>query len=478
MTYLAPRQGLFAIILLISFCLQAVLLVFSTEQQMLNSQEHKANKILEQLVNDTAFSIQNQDLVSLSMIGSRYTNQQDIARIIFKNNQKTLVSSGNAQLQSGLVVNKNVTYGNAIIGEIQITFKTISNGEIIAMQWPFVLGSFILHLFLWLIYGYIARPTKQQIQAIGQELKLYYQINPQTHDSENIQNDTQYATESQLASQHTATQNTQNQSENRDQNTQSSQKESIKAPSGSEINNYLKQRQSGDNQDNISKSNHSINPFQDNSTITQFSSIKSQVRSANRPLTDCKIQIVFFDQYNLLSQLSKQSADIYFALCSELLNSALQTLFKQDIFAGIHIKDIAFFERQGAIVHLSANENQSRLALSSVMVAKLYLMLNDVIYKKHIELHKFALPIRICISDLEDAEAVRHVLTTNHRVQSGDILILLPNEGVKQVREHVELRNFKYPNTVYERESAFFEGCDKTMMDILVHSRNLVLIPN
>ena len=52
-----------------------------------------------------------------------------------------------------------------------LTLKDISKGEIIAMQWPFVIGSMLLHLLLWLIYGYIARPTKEQINALSRDIQ-------------------------------------------------------------------------------------------------------------------------------------------------------------------------------------------------------------------------------------------------------------------------------------------------------------------
>ena len=172
MTYLAPRQGLFAIILLVSFCLQTLLLVISTDQQLSNSRALKGEQMVAQLIDEARLSLENKDRVSLSVIANRYTSEQDVTRILIKdNNDDILVPVGNAPMQQGDTISQIATKGDAVIGSVALTLKDVSKGEIITMQWPFVIGTMLLHLLLWFIYGYLARPTKEQINALSRDIQ-------------------------------------------------------------------------------------------------------------------------------------------------------------------------------------------------------------------------------------------------------------------------------------------------------------------
>lgn len=56
------------------------------------------------------------------------------------------------------------------------------------------------------------------------------------------------------------------------------------------------------------------------------------------------------------------------------------------------------------------------------------------------------------------------------------MLILLPNEGLKQIAHHVKVYSLKRPTTVYERECAVFEGGNDAMIQRLADVRNAVLM--
>lgn len=135
MTYLAPRQGLFAIILLVSFCLQTLLLVISTDQQLSKSRALKGEQMVAQLIDEARLSLENKDRVSLSVIANRYTSEQDVTRILIKdNNDDILVPVGNAPMQQGDTIRQIATNGDSVIGSVSLTLKDISKGEIIAMH--------------------------------------------------------------------------------------------------------------------------------------------------------------------------------------------------------------------------------------------------------------------------------------------------------------------------------------------------------
>ena len=145
MTYLAPRQGLFAIIILVSFCLQTLLLVISTDQQLSNSRALKGEQMVAQLIDEARLSLENKDRVSLSVIANRYTSEQDVTRILIKdNNDEVLVPVGNAPMQQGDTISQIATNGDAVHGSfgcvvvqlknpvIQIAAQPLHAGESIA----------------------------------------------------------------------------------------------------------------------------------------------------------------------------------------------------------------------------------------------------------------------------------------------------------------------------------------------------------
>lgn len=193
MTYIAPRQILFAVILLTSFCLHSLLLVISTEQQTYDNRKQKGERMAAQLIDEAALSLAYQDRVSLSVIANRYTSEYDVTRLTIKNNQnKILVQTGEAPLQQGAIIEQEAIFNNNNIGSVSITMQDTSKGEIFSEKWEFIVISFFLHLVVWWLYGYVARPTTAQLQALSRDIHSYFfehyrQLNSQQNT--NQQND-------------------------------------------------------------------------------------------------------------------------------------------------------------------------------------------------------------------------------------------------------------------------------------------------
>ncbi|WP_131667897.1 hypothetical protein [Psychrobacter pygoscelis] len=507
MTYLAPRQGLFATIILISFSLQTLLLVLSTEQQLEKSQAQKGEQMVTQLINESSFALQNRDRVSLSVIAGRYTSEQDVARLVIKDaNDEVLVPLGNAPMHQGKTIRQIATKGDAVIGSVALTLKDTSKGEIIASQWPFVIGSLLLHLFLWLLYGYVARPTKAQINALSRDIHEHYrqQYKPttqmgrtahedpslvQTSGADDVSTDGAAHKRWSLFGRHH-----EDTGATPDYNAaQAAQSDNTLAkPSATDIHNELNayvQSQQDDKSLDISADDLLTSASEErafnkqataNSTDVSaqdnqaHSTVSASVLSANRHIDTVDVQIVYDDNYRLLDKLAPETADPYFTLCSQLLNQAVTELLKQPLLHGVSLLNQPKFDHSGAVVVLKADNDHSKVALAGVMLGKLYLMLNQIIYDKHRELSRFALPIRIGVSDDKQARPLSNLLTTVGR--RGEMLILFPKSGLKQIGNHVQLRSLPRPTTVYERESAFFDGTNEAMMQRLIDVRNAVLL--
>lgn len=496
MTYLAPRQGLFAIILLVSFCLQTLLLVISTDQQLTNSRAQKGEQMVAQLIDEARLSLENKDRVSLSVIANRYTSEQDVTRILIKdNNSDILVPVGNAPMQQGDTITQIATKGDAVIGSVALTLKDISKGEIIAMQWPFVIGSMLLHLLLWLIYGYIARPTREQINALSRDIQDLHREQYRPIDQREFQRgyERDFArgdeteTESTSTDFDSATSGTMSNANNKNPNTR---KLDLPRKLGihSAVNQYVRGQQgqnseldaTHDTTDNDT-SNAGTDSIQDevaaaNANVNNDSNKSNSAArlSATRPFDSVSVQIVFHDEFNMLERLAPSQRLPYLALCTQLLNQAVTELLKQPLLLGVSALNQPHFDETGTYVMLKADNSHAKVALAGVMLGKLYLMLNKIIHDKHIELSRFALPAKAGVSDNAQVEAMSHLLESVGKKEQ--MLILLPNAGLKQISHHVQVQSIMRPTTVYERECAIFNGGNDAMIQRLADVRNAVLM--
>jgi hypothetical protein len=176
----------------------------------------------------------------------------------------------------------------------------------------------------------------------------------------------------------------------------------------------------------------------------------------------------------MLELLAPETRVPYLALCTQLLQQALTELLKQPLLLGISAVNEPHFDENGAIAVLKADNSHAKVALAGVMLGKLYLMLNKIIHDKHIELSRFALPAKVGVSDEAQAEAMTQLLASVGKKEQ--MLILLPQVGLKQIASYVQVQSVKRPTTVYERECAIFDGGNDAMMQRLADVRNSVLM--
>ncbi|WP_296201739.1 hypothetical protein [Psychrobacter sp. UBA3962] len=480
MTYLAPRQGLFAIIILISFFIQTTLLLISTNQQLDELKMQTGERMLVQLIDEVKLPLLSKDKVSLSVLTGRYTSENTVASLTVKDiDDQVLIQTGEAQLLEGKTMSRQVIMGDTVIGTVNMTLRDTGNGEIIASQWIFILGSFITHLLIWLLYGYVARPTREQLAALSRDVQDYLI--------------------------------TQNQGQGRGrvalQRQDSESSEETRPGDGLSIHqalgNYIKTQQEGA-EESDPKAKHSEQTAADNTGDSQrdiltkiddnaagkteseaadvantetraaTTEAKPQSLMANRPIEVATVKIRFYDPNSLLSALAFEKSEPYFALCTQLLQRTIDELIKQPILFGIKLNNKPVFDENGATVEFLATTSHSRAGLAAIMLAKAYVMLNEVTYIKHRELQRFALQVVAGVSDQATSEKMEQLLINNAR--AGDILALLPVEGIKQLRGYIQLNSLKNPTTVYERDCASLEGVNDSMMQRLIDVRDAVLL--
>lgn len=524
MTYTAPRQGLFAIIILISFILHSVLMVFSLEQQLNANREHKAKQLISELAETTGVALYQDDRVSLSVIADRLGNDTDVTRLTLLDNAgNILVQTGNAPLQAGITHHKPVLLQNNKVGDVELTIKRTSKGEMVKTLWPFELGALIVHLLIWLLYGHIARPTKGQLQRLSRDIHDYYVLHYDMANNDMTSNDmasndmanNDMANNDMASKQqhggvqfsyddrHDGTPNTDNNTANPSVNESNPPATSQPAHGhvyddvSSQVSRFLKRGQFKPNtqKDTDQNSPPTDNPLANKAQPSSWQdSTKHQTHQQNlvnpngakqaRHIptnTDTPIVVAFMfaDEHRLLSKLSPQIAQPYLTLCNDLLKTASLELLRQPSFQGVQLQSLEHFAiNHPARITLNVKQGfdnaNSKLAQASVMLAMLCMMLNKIIFDRHRELKRFALPINATIAHTEQSDGIVHLL--KGRFQEHQTYVLLPTQELTQIQQRIQLTQLNNPKSVYERECRRIIGADDDTINRLTSLRNDIML--
>lgn len=174
----APRQGLFASLLIISFALQTCLMVIATTHQLNENRANQGQLMTSQLVTDSAAELEPANTVSLALLANRYATNPSVASIrILDANQHVLATSGLAKTREGESFVRDALQNEKKVGSIEITLIKPSIGEILRTQWLAIFVSFLIHVLLWLAYRTIARPTRSEyLTRLNTESRLKHEI--------------------------------------------------------------------------------------------------------------------------------------------------------------------------------------------------------------------------------------------------------------------------------------------------------------
>ena len=174
----APRQGLFASLLIISFALHTFLMVIATTHQLNANRANQGQLMTSQLVADSLSELEPANTVSLALLANRYATNPSVASIRILDAQKqVLATSGLAKTRQGEVFVRDALQNEKKVGSIEITLIKPSIGEILRTQWLAILISLIIHGLIWLAYRAIARPTRSEFLArLNKEARLKHEI--------------------------------------------------------------------------------------------------------------------------------------------------------------------------------------------------------------------------------------------------------------------------------------------------------------
>lgn len=411
MTYLAPRQGIFAAIVLASLVLHLLFFVISAERGISAQNQQAVERSVMMLSQEIAAPLAAYDRVSMSVIAEPYVDEPMIAYVgIYDSQGGVLVPLG--ELAEGYRAEEVVTSGEQVLGKVVVQAKTVSRAEILSGNWVFLLSVIGLHIILWLIYGYVARPTEDLKAQIAKDVRTELL-------SKGIL--TEQATTAPAA------------------HTQAAE-DSEAAP---------------DEEVQASTENHH-NP----------DDAKLELAAAYT------VQVKFQDPHNLLTAVSIESKEAYFALCDQLFERACHALLELPLFAGVAMTDQNPFTDQGASVTLYATDDHAKTAAAAALLSQLLLMVNEVVYQKHRELKRFALPIKTVTSDSELSDVAKSILT----MRKEKSLIIFGEAGRNQAAMYMTLAAITHPSTVHERDGREVVGMTSATADRLKIARDKALL--
>lgn len=416
MTYLAPRQGRFAVSVLIIFCLHILLFVVSAEQQARKKETQIAITTAKQLTQELKMPLSANDRVSAAVVASRYEANDAIAYIgVYNAQEELIVPIGNdLKVQGNEIV---ITDGTAVLGRAVIKTVPISRAGIIAEHWLFVLGALVLHAMLWMIYGYVARPSKRLLD------KIY--------------NDTR----DRLLSQ------------------------GILAQDVPKENQLIKVKKATDTTDLANTT--SVAPFKPK-TIQSFLQANLHTNDHAKQMV---VQVAFLDKNNLFDVLDPKKAEDYFALYNELLDKTVKKVLNTTQCQGVAMGEMTLFGRSGASVVLYKQSPTANVALAAALTTKLFVLVNHVVYDRLRESAHFALHVKAIATDDARKQIGKQIL--NRREETS--LLLLPKKDKEVLSDTLTLTPIAALTDGIQKECFAITQANEAMTQLLVELRRQVL---
>ena len=412
----APRQGLFASLLIVSFALHTFLLVIATTHQLNENRASQGQLMTSQLVADTISELEPANTVSLALVANRYATNPSIASIrILDANKQVLATSGMAKTRQGEVFVRDALQNEKKVGTVEITLIQPSIGEILRTQWLAILASLFIHGLIWLAYRAIARPTRSEYLA---------RINQENHLKHEIQRLTQALA---LEKQNTVTLVAQAQQQ-------------AKAQPKSRIE-------------------------------------KSSTDQAQLDHQTVALNIQFYDPKQLLSSVNQSVSVPYFKLCQLFLDKSIDLCAKHYQLDVAQIRVIQEFNAEGAT--LSTTSEHAHALECLMMVGAVFQLLADVLYKRYREDKRFALQTRGAVASAVDAmqlDAVEAAKRLAQHLEAKQAALHLNHVQLKHIQDCYELVAMPNPSNIMTRQAFMINGMNEQCATLAQNLRTEILM--
>ena len=413
---IAPRQGLFSSLLIVSFALHTFLLVIATTHQLNENRASQGQLMTSQLVADSLAELEPANTVSLALVANRYATNPSVASIrILDANKQVLATSGMAKTRQGEVFVRDALQNEKKVGTVEITLIQPSIGEILRTQWLAILVSLFIHGLIWLAYRAIARPTRSEYLA---------RINQENHLKHEIQRLTQALA---LEKQNTVT-----------LVTQAQQQAKVQA-----------------------KPRVEKNP-------AESVSLDDQALALN---------IQFYDPKQLLSSVNQSVSVPYFKLCQLFLDKSIALCAKHYQIDAAQIQVVQEFNADGA--SLATTSENSHAIECLMMVGAVFQLLADVLYKRYREDKRFALQTRGAVASAVDAmqlDAVEAAKRLAQHLHAKEAALHLNHEQLKTIQNSYELVAMPNPSNIMTRHAFMINGMNEECATLAQTLRTEILM--
>ena len=412
----APRQGLFASLLIVSFALHTFLLVIATTHQLNENRASQGQLMTSQLVADSLAELEPANTVSLALVANRYATNPSVASIrILDANKQVLATSGMAKTRQGEVFVRDALQNEKKVGTVEITLIQPSIGEILRTQWLAIFASLFLHFLIWLAYRVIARPTRSEYLT---------RINQENHLKHEIQRLTQALA---LEKQNAITLFAQAQQQAKTPNKTPAEK---------------KPRESTQLDD------HSL-----------------------------ALNIQFYDPKQLLNSVNQSVSVPYFKLCQLFLDKSIDLSTKHYQIDSTQIHVVQEFSAEGAT--LSTTSEQPEALECLMMIGAVFQLLSDVLYKRYREDKRFALQTRGAVASAVDAmqlDAVEAAKRLTQHIHAKEAALHLNHEQLKTIQNHYELVAMPNPSNIMTRHAFMINGMNEDCATVAQTLRTEILM--
>lgn len=411
----APRQGLFASLLVLSFILHSILIVVATNYYLKDNRAIQGGLLTRQLVTDTLNELEPANTIALALVANRYATDPNIAslRILSASNQE-LATAGVNKTRPGEVFIRDAVLNEQTIGRVEVTLIVPSLGEHLRNQWLPLLAALILHVFIWLAYRTIARPTRSEFLArMKREAHLKHEI--------------QRLAEALEQEKHQA---------------------SLAIAKAQQL--YQKPKADINIQDPLRQTQQSEHLY---------------------------LSIQFYDPKQLLGTINQSVAQTYFNLAQLLLNKTLVLCQKKYALSETDIEVIQPFFDDGSIVRVRKDATASISAL--IQVAVVFQLLSDAMYKRYRDEKRFALQTRCAIAEDLPAmqlNADKAAVRLGQYLHARETAIYLSKASFKDVRHHYDFIALPNPSNALMREALLLQGMNKEFTQLAQEMRSEILL--
>ena len=409
----APRQGLFASLLIVSFAFHTFLLVLATTHQLNENRANQGQLMTSQLVTDSLSELEPANTVSLALLVNRYATNPSIAsiRILDAKNQ-VLATGGQSRTREGEVFVRDAIVNEKKVGTIEITLIKPSIGEILRTQWLATLLSLLVHGLLWLAYRAIARPSRSEYLArINNESRLKHELQLLTQALEQEKHQTALA----LAQ-------------------AQQQPKPVMSP----------------------KANKAIEQSQDQNNIA--------------------LNIQFYDPKQLLDTVTQSVSVPYFSLCQIFLNKSIELCVQHYKLNRSDIQTVQPFHEDGATLSIAANTPNAAACMAMIgtvfqlLSEVLYKRYREE--KRFVLQTRSGLSTAVEAMQLSAVQAAERLV---HQLSARENAVHLPNELLDQLSAHYELVSMPNPTNVLMRHAFMVNGMDSQSAELAQSLRTEIL---